>query len=44
MRRRAALHQIKNPEKGFNKGHTLEDPHHGIVDLYWKGKVYLGDR
>jgi len=37
------LRQIKNPEKGFNEGrYTLADPHHGTVDLYWKGRYIWG--
>ena len=37
------LRQIKNPEKGLNEGrYTLADPHHGIIDLYWKGRYIWG--
>jgi hypothetical protein len=37
------LQQIKNPEKEVKEGrYTLSDPHHGAVDLSWKGKYVWG--
>jgi hypothetical protein len=37
------LRQIKNPEPGLNEGrYTLADPHHGIIDLSWKGRYIWG--
>jgi hypothetical protein len=40
---RKYLQQIKNPEKEVNDGrYTLSDPHHGVVDLYWKGEYVWG--
>jgi len=37
------LQQIKNPEKEVNEGrYTISDPHHGVVDLYWKGEYVWG--
>ena len=37
------LRQAKAPEQGVNEGrHTIADPHHGIVDLYWKGRYIWG--
>ena len=37
------LRQIKNPAKGLNEGrYTLADPHHGTIDLYWKGRYIWG--
>src|SRR4030042_118649 len=39
----AYLRQVKNPEKEGNEGrHTLADPHHGLVDLNWKGAYFWG--
>jgi Family of unknown function (DUF6599) len=32
------LQKVKSVEEGAIEGrHTLSDPHHGIVDLYWEG-------
>lgn len=37
------LRQIKSPIKDINEGrHTLADPHHGIIDLVWKGRYIWG--
>ena len=37
------LRQVKNPEKGLSEGrYTLADPHHGIIDLSWKGRYLWG--
>ena len=37
------LQQIKNPEKEVKEGrHTLSDPHHGVIDLSWKGRYVWG--
>ena len=37
------LQQIKSPEKEIKEGrYTLSDPHHGIVDLSWKGNFIWG--
>jgi hypothetical protein len=37
------LRQTKIPDKKVNEGrHTISDPHHGIVDLYWKGRYIWG--
>jgi hypothetical protein len=37
------LRQIKNPETGLSEGrYTLADPHHGTVDLSWKGRYIWG--
>jgi len=33
------LQQTGKPEKDVTEGrYTISDPHHGVVDLYWKGK------
>jgi hypothetical protein len=35
------LRQIKNPEPEVTEGrYTVSDPHHGVIDLFWKG-VYI---
>jgi len=37
------LRQIKAPEQeAAEKRYTLSDPHHGVVDIVWKGDVILG--
>jgi hypothetical protein len=37
------LRQIKNPGTKLNEGrYTLADPHHGIIDLFWKGRYIWG--
>lgn len=37
------LQQAKSPDKEVSEGrHTISDPHHGIVDLYWKGNFIWG--
>lgn len=37
------LQTIKSPKKNVTEGrHTLSDPHHGEVDLYWKGRYVWG--
>jgi hypothetical protein len=37
------LRQTKTPEKKVSEGrHTIADPHHGIVDLFWKGRYIWG--
>jgi hypothetical protein len=37
------LRQIKHSEKEPHEGrHTISDPHHGIVDLYWQGRYIWG--
>jgi hypothetical protein len=33
------LQQIREPDKDISEGrHTISDPYHGVVDLFWKGK------
>jgi hypothetical protein len=40
---RKYLRQTKTPDEEVNEGrHTIADPHHGIVDLYWKGGYIWG--
>jgi len=35
--------QIKNPEREVTEGrYTVSDPHHGIIDLFWKGAYIWG--
>ena len=35
--------KVKTPDAEVNEGrHTIADPHHGIVDLYWKGRYIWG--
>ena len=35
--------KVKAPDGSVNEGrHTMSDPHHGIVDLYWKGRYIWG--
>jgi hypothetical protein len=37
------LQQTKSPDREVNEGrYTISDPHHGIVDLYWKGNFIWG--
>jgi hypothetical protein len=37
------LQQTGKPEKDAAEGrHTISDPYHGVVDLYWKGKYVWG--
>ena len=37
------LLQIQNPGKETKEGrYTLADPHHGIIELYWKGRYIWG--
>lgn len=37
------LKQVGNPEKNIAEGrHTILDPHHGEIDLQWKGKYIWG--
>jgi len=37
------VRQTKTPDKEIAEGrHTIADPHHGIVDLYWKGRYIWG--
>jgi hypothetical protein len=37
------LRQIKNPEREVSEGrYTVSDPHHGVVDLFWKGAYIWG--
>lgn len=40
---RKYLRQTKAPDKEINEGrHRFADPHHGTVDLYWKGRYIWG--
>jgi hypothetical protein len=35
--------QIKNPEREVTEGrYTVSDPHHGVIDLFWKGAYIWG--
>ncbi len=37
------LQQTKSPDIEVNEGrYTISDPHHGVVDLYWKGDFVWG--
>lgn len=37
------LRQVKNPEREVTEGrYTVSDPHHGVVDLFWKGGYIWG--
>jgi len=37
------LRQIKNPEREVTEGrYTVSDPHHGVIDLFWKGAYIWG--
>jgi hypothetical protein len=37
------LQQTGKPEEDVAEGrHTISDPYHGVVDLYWKGKYVWG--
>ena len=37
------LRQIKNPEREVTEGrYTVSDPHHGVIDLFWKGRYIWG--
>ena len=37
------LQQTGKPDKDIAEGrHTISDPHHGVVDVYWKGKYIWG--
>jgi hypothetical protein len=37
------LQQIREPDKDISEGrHTISDPYHGVVDLFWKGKYVWG--
>ena len=37
------LRQTKTPDREVNEGrYTIADPHHGTVDLYWKGRYIWG--
>ena len=37
------IRQIRNPGKEPVEGrHTISDPHHGTVDLFWKGRYIWG--
>ncbi|MDZ4165326.1 MAG: DUF6599 family protein [Smithellaceae bacterium] len=39
----AYIRQVKSLQKDVREGrHTLSDPHHGIIDLYWKGAYIWG--
>lgn len=36
------LRQIKHPDRKIAEGrYTVTDPHHGVIDLFWKG-TYIG--
>ena len=40
---RQYLRQVKTPEQGPKEGrYTLSDEHHGVVDIYWKGRYIWG--
>jgi hypothetical protein len=35
--------QIKNPEREVTEGrYMVSDPHHGVIDLFWKGAYIWG--
>jgi len=37
------LRQVKNPEREVSEGrYTVSDPHHGVIDLFWKGAYIWG--
>lgn len=37
------LQQTRSPEKNIAEGrHTIKDPYHGEIELYWKGKYIWG--
>ncbi len=37
------LQQTKSPDREVNEGrYTISDPHHGVIDLYWKGNFVWG--
>jgi hypothetical protein len=37
------LRQVGDPARAVNEGrHTVADPHHGVVDLFWKGAYIWG--
>jgi hypothetical protein len=37
------LRQIKDPEREVSEGrYTVSDPHHGAIDLFWKGAYIWG--
>ena len=37
------LRQTKNPEREVTEGrYTVSDPHHGVIDLFWKGAYIWG--
>ncbi len=37
------LRQVKNPEREVTEGrYTVSDPHHGVIDLFWKGAYIWG--
>jgi hypothetical protein len=37
------LRQVKNPEREVSEGrYTVTDPHHGVIDLFWKGAYIWG--
>jgi len=37
------LRQVKNPEREVSEGrYTVSDPHHGVIDLFWKGRYIWG--
>ncbi len=37
------LQQLKDPVKEVSEGrHSLSDPHHGVIDLSWKGRYIWG--
>jgi hypothetical protein len=37
------LRQVKSPEREVTEGrYTVSDPHHGVIDLFWKGTYIWG--
>lgn len=37
------LRRIKNPEQEVTEGrYTVSDPHHGVIDLFWKARYIWG--
>ncbi|MBA4423001.1 MAG: hypothetical protein C0390_07845, partial [Syntrophus sp. (in: bacteria)] len=37
------LRQVKDPERDVTEGrYTVSDPHHGVIDLFWKGSYIWG--
>jgi hypothetical protein len=40
---RQYLRQTKSPEETLREGrYTVSDPHHGVIDIYWRGRYIWG--